>query len=213
MALALVMTMSRSGMAALAAGLAASAAVVWRGHRRAGQSRVWLLAAVFVLLAVAWIGVDAIVTRFADTSWAEFNVRRGAWADARDIAARFPLTGTGLNTYGTATLLYQQHDLAQHYAQAHNDYLQLWAEGGLLLVLPAIVLIVAGVRVIRRRFVDDVRYSTAWWARVGAVTGVVSMALQELVEFSLQMPGNAALFVALCALAMHEPPPRARRGD
>jgi hypothetical protein len=36
---------------------------------------------------------------------------------------------------------------------------------------------------------------------VGAVTGLVAVALQEIVDFSLQMPGNAALFVILAALA------------
>ena len=86
-----------------------------------------------VLLAIAvtaWVGVDTIVSRFADTDWSEFNNRRGAWADAIAIASIFPLTGTGLNTYGVATLFYQQHDLDCYYREAHNDYLQLAAEGG-----------------------------------------------------------------------------------
>jgi len=41
---------------------------------------------------------------------------------------------------------------------------------------------------------------------VGAVTGLVAIALQETVEFSLQMPGNAALFAVLAAIAMHRSP-------
>ena len=30
--------------------------------------------------------------------------------------------------------------------------------------------------------------------------------MQEIVEFSLQMPGNAFLFVVLCAIALHRTP-------
>ena len=37
----------------------------------------------------------------------------------------------------------------------------------------------------------------------GATTGIVAIALQAIVEFSLQMPGNAAFFVVLLAIAMH----------
>jgi hypothetical protein len=43
---------------------------------------------------------------------------------------------------------------------------------------------------------------------VGAVTGIASIALQETVEFSLQMPGNAALFAVLCGIALHRAPVR-----
>jgi hypothetical protein len=42
--------------------------------------------------------------------------------------------------------------------------------------------------------------------RVGAVTGLAAIALQETVEFSLQMPGNAVLFAVLCGIALHGSP-------
>jgi hypothetical protein len=35
---------------------------------------------------------------------------------------------------------------------------------------------------------------------------MVAIALQSLVEFSLQMPGNAMLFALLAALALHRSP-------
>jgi hypothetical protein len=34
-----------------------------------------------------------------------------------------------------------------------------------------------------------------YWIRIGAVTGILSIAFREAMDFSLQMPGNAALFV------------------
>src|SRR4029077_10276375 len=112
----------------------------------------------------------------------------------------------GLNTYGVATLFYQQHDLAQYYAQAHNDYLQLAAEGGLLLLVPAAACVVAFITAVRRRFKEETSTS-GYWVRVGAVTGLAAIALQETVEFSLQMPGNAVLFAVLCGIALHDSNP------
>ena len=47
-----------------------------------------------------------------------------------------------------------------------------------------------------------------YWMRVGATTGLLAIALQSLVEFSLQMPGNAVFCVVLLAMALHVPPTR-----
>lgn len=39
---------------------------------------------------------------------------------------------------------------------------------------------------------------------MGAVTGLLAIALESTVEFSLQMPGNAALFAVIAGLAIHD---------
>jgi O-antigen ligase len=206
MSLSLVMTMSRSGMTALALAILVTGCFIVRGGgSRTRRATAWAYLILLVAVTVAWAGTDAIAARFAQTDWSEFNTRRGAWTDAWNIARAFPVAGTGLNTYGTATLVYQQHDLAQHYAQAHSDYLQLAAEGGLMLVLPAFAALVFFIRDVVRRFGEDDPGSTAWWLRSGAVTALLAVALQEAVDFSLQMPGNAALFAVVCALALHQP--------
>lgn len=208
MALALVMTMSRSGVCAFVLAIAITSIQVLRRQKTTARKIV----AMVILLCiaggvVAWIGAGTIATRFADANWAELNNRKDAWDDAIEIARRFPLTGTGLNTYGVATLFYQTHDLSNHYAQAHNDYLQLAAEGGVLLVVPVLACVVVFIRAVRRRFREGTGV-TAYWIRVGAVTGLAAIALQEIVEFSLQMPGNAALFAVLCGIALHRSPDR-----
>lgn len=210
MSLSLVMTMSRSGITALALSLALTGGFVVRGAgSRSRKSAIWAYLVLLTVIVVGWVGLDAIVTRFSQADWSEFNDRRGAWADAWSVATKFPLSGTGLNTYGTATLFHQRHDLARHYAQAHGDYVQLAAEGGLLLLIPAVIIIVFFARNVRRRLREDERGSTTWWLRAGAITSLIAMALQETVEFSLQIPGNAALFVVVCAIALHWP--RSRR--
>jgi O-antigen ligase len=214
MALSLVMTMSRSGIAALALALVLIGWSVVRGlpglsQKMAGVAYLVLL----VVTIVSWVGADAIVGRFASANWSEFNDRRGAWSDARGVVAAFPLAGTGLNTYHVTSIVYQRHDLEKHYGQAHNDYLQLAAEGGALLVLPLGIGLLLFVREVRRRLKEDLRSSTAWWLRRGAVTALVAIALQETVDFSLQMPGNAALFAVVCAIALHRSPAARERGS
>jgi len=64
------------------------------------------------------------------------------------------------------------------------------------------------VRAVRRRFRDDTTDPTIYWIRAGAVTGLIAIALQELVEFSLQCPGNAVLCVVLMGIAAGRLPHR-----
>lgn len=205
MSLSLVLTLSRSGIACLALAYAvmgwfALSASTSTGRKAATTAYIALLG----VLVVGYVGLEVIAARFASADWSDFNARRGAWADALRIASLFPLAGTGLNTYGTASLFFQQHDLERHYAQAHSDYLQFAAEGGLLLVIPALLCAGFFARDVRRRFRED-GLSSSYWLRAGAVGSLVAIALQETVEFSLQMPGNAALFAVVCGIALHKP--------
>jgi O-antigen ligase len=201
------LTMSRGGMLSIAVALAVTAALTLPGRQRTHRRGALALVVFIVAAVVGWIGPNAIANRFSEADWQEINARRGAWLDAWSIAQRFPLAGTGLNTYGRATTIYQRHNLELHFAQAHNDYLQLAAEGGALVAVPAIATLVAFVVVVTRRFRSESRELT-YWVRAGAVTGLGAIALQETVDFSLQMPGNAFLFATLCAIALHRTPAR-----
>ena len=108
---------------------------------------------VFLVIAVvSWVGLDQIVARFAQMDPTSINERPAIWADTIRIAKDFWLTGTGLNTYGVSTLYYQTAVPGQHLAEAHSDYLQLAAEGGLLLGIPIVLTIVAFAWEVRRRF-------------------------------------------------------------
>jgi O-antigen ligase len=212
MALSLALTTSRSGVIAFALSMIVSGKFIISGSARRTRKALGLCSLILlgVIVPVA-AGYDAVVTTFARTDWAEFNNRRGAWIDAWSIAEKFPITGTGLNSYGTANLFYQRHDLDRSYSEAHNDYLQLLAEGGTLLFVPFCLCIVAFIGAVRRRFSES-SPPTARWLRMGAMTGLIAIALQETVEFSLQIPANAMLFAAICAVALHESAPPSRSG-
>jgi putative inorganic carbon (HCO3(-)) transporter len=203
MALSLVLTMSRSGMISLLA------VTVVAGTMMAGRQSDHLRRAVtvgyliFLLVAVmSWVGIDQIASRFGEADFTSTNERPAIWADTIRIAKDFWLTGTGLNTYGVSTLFYQTSAPGLHLREAHSDYLQVAAEGGLLLGIPVVISALAFVRALRQRLREDV--GSIWWIRMGAAVGLSGIAFQSMVEFSLQMPGNAAMFAVLAGLAIHD---------
>ena len=206
MGLSLMMTNSRSGIGAFAAAVGVMSIVALRSlpSRKARLIGAGSLLAVF-LASLAWAGSEVALRRVSDVPEA-VELRLDAWRDGVGIVRDFPITGTGLNTYGTATLFYSSSVSDRWFREAHNDYLQILAEGGLLLGLPALLLVGAFVMVIRGRFREDRSQHHRSWLRIGAVVGLGAIGLQSLVEFSLQMPGNAVLFVVLAAIAIWRAP-------
>jgi O-antigen ligase len=209
MGVSLMMTKSRSGIACFAVAMLLSGGMMFvRQHRASAKAAVAVTVALLFLSTIAWAGVDTLFEKFAsaDGGLPAATSRLRAWKDTVRIIRDDPMTGTGLDTYGTAMVVYQTSPRHAHFQEAHNDYLQLAAEGGLLVGLPIVFTLAMFVAGIRRRFHEAPKVGITYWLRVGAVIGLVSIGLQSLVEFSLQMPGNAALFAVLAAVALHQSP-------
>ena len=205
MGAALVLTGSRSGVASLAVAVTTMLVFLLREiPQRRHRVAVVVCAGILLGGVVAWAGSDMIVARFAAAP-AALTERLGAWQNTWAIIRDFPLVGVGLGGYGRAMFVYQTGNRQLMYAQAHNDYLQLAAEGGLLVVVPAILVALTALGTIRRRLAGTEDDPLTFWIRRGAVAGLLGIAAQSLMEFSLQIPGNAVLFVMLLAIAMHRP--------
>jgi O-antigen ligase/polysaccharide polymerase Wzy-like membrane protein len=205
MALALVLTMSRSGIAATGFMLVAGLTIRGPGTARTSRRAVAGFLVVIAAIALAWAGSDAVWARFNTSPGGGLGGRVGAWMDALSIVRAFPLTGTGFNTFGHVMQVYQEHNPEKFYRAAHNDYLQIAADGGVLVAVPAAVLLVVFVLETRRAFREN--GASTYWIRAGATTGLCAVALQELVDFSLQIPANAALCAVLAAIALHRGTP------
>jgi O-antigen ligase len=208
----LLMTGSRSGIGCLVVSLAVAAVFAIR-HQRSRKGRLVILAALTVLAIapIAWSRVD-VVGRMTTMGPSDSSIalRRVVWHDTLAIIRDFPLTGTGLNTFGIAIAKYQTAMTDLRFREAHNDYLQLAAEGGLFLGVPALAAMALFAATVRRRFLQSSDDRLSYWLRFGATTGIVAIGLQSAVEFSLQMPGNAVMFVVLCAAALHRAPPHVK---
>jgi len=204
-----LMTRSRSGIAAVGvAALLAGAMVILKQTTMRRKLTTAALFFVVVAATTAWAGGETILGRAVgeNANTGTVGGRIPIWRDTLAIIGDFSLLGSGLDTYGTATMVYQSSMKELHFQEAHNDYLQLAAEGGVLLGLPILLTLGVFARDVRRRFKEAPKEGMTYWLRVGAVIGIVSIAAQALVEFSLQMPGNAALFAVLAAIALHRSP-------
>ena len=202
MALSLVMTRSRSGLAGLAVAMVLGTTFAMRAQR--SRRRQVAAAGVFFAVGAAvlwWGGLDIAIARMGMVS-KEIGGRLGIWRDTLRMIADYPWTGTGMNTFGFASLVYQSATpLSEHYKEAHNEYLQVAAEGGLLVGVPVLLSLwwLSGLIVERLNDPNRLRY----WLRAGAVTSLLAIGVQSLVEFSLQMPANAALAAVVIAIAIH----------
>jgi len=207
MACALVMTLSRSGIGIFLFVLTMTGSLMRRSRPPRLQRKLAIASlSALAVFAVTWVGIDAITVRFVALPGSGLGGRVGIWRDTLRIVMDFPLTGSGLNTYATAMLYYQTFGFPAYFPWAENDYLQLAAEGGVLVGIPCAVVAAVFVQQICRRLRENTDW-VSWGIRVGAIIGLGAIALQELVDFSLQHPGHAALFSVLCALAV-APSPR-----
>ncbi len=204
MTLSLLMTGSRSGTGCLAlllvgATLAAGRFLSGRAMLAAGGATLLVF-----MLGLGWAGRDARLERFVSDN-ESIAMRLDIWRMSARIVREFPVFGSGLDTFGTASMAFQAPGRDLHYNEAHNDYIQLLVEGGILTFLLLLVALASLVRAAAARLRSRDDGVELHWIRVGAVAGLSLAGIQALVEFSLQMPGNAALFVVLLALALFRP--------
>ncbi|HEV3058960.1 MAG TPA: O-antigen ligase family protein [Vicinamibacterales bacterium] len=202
MAAVLVATLSRSGLTAGAAA-AVSIALLARGRmERRGLAVLVAALALVALVGAAYANLGALMTRVGETLESGVGGRREIWRVSVTMIRDFWLAGVGVGSYERAMTVYQPpHDFA--FNHAHNEYLQLAAEGGLLFCVPAACAIGAGVWGIARRMQRD--RTPVYWIRAGAATALLAIGVQSIWETGLRMPANAVLFALCAAIALHEP--------
>ena len=202
MAICLLASLSRSG---LIAGIAATAALLLSSRARTtSRSRVamGLGVALVAAIALASVNTGAIMIRLNDAATKGIAGRSEIWTLTRSMIRDFWVTGVGVGAYPRAMSVYQPpHQFA--FNHAHNEYLQVLTEGGVVLGVAAAIVIVAGARVAARRLAVD--RTPVFWMRTGAVSAVVAIGVQSIWETGLRMPANGILFAVCAAVALHSP--------
>jgi len=210
MAGALFVSMSRSGLTAAAVSLLT---LVWLARRHIDRQRlVWLLLALagLVVVATTYANLDALATRVGDAFAEGGGGRRAIWRETWPMVKDFAATGVGVGAYQRGMLVYQQSPRKFYFNHAHDEYLQILAEGGLVLAAPVLVALVSFVAGVVRRLRED--RSAVYWMRAGAVSGMVAAAVQSVWDTGLRMPANAVLFGILAAIALHDSRTRSSAG-
>jgi O-antigen ligase len=198
----LAFTGSRGGL------LAAVAAVSLQGVLVAGERRRWWLAPLGALAALAGVAAVAAMgwqeglgrllsTTATDVSW---DARLREYGAALGLWRRFPATGTGLGTFRDAFPLVQPAGLQGTWWHPHGDLLEVLVTGGLV----GAALLAAGLWGVGRRLVAVLRDGSRSEDRAAALAALgilVSLALHELLDFGLSMPGNAVTLAVLLGAA------------
>jgi O-antigen ligase len=198
----LLVAISRSGLMGATVGVAG---LIWLARRRMQRSAVGWLAAVLasvVAAAATYASWNALATRVEETLTVGLGGRREIWDRTWAMASDFWITGVGVGAFERAMTVYQQQPHVFYFNHAHNEYLQLLAEGGVVLAVPAVVALAAGAWQIWRHV--DADRTAVFWIRAGAASGMLAVAVQSVWDTGLRMPANAVLFTLLAAIALHD---------
>ncbi|HET8562925.1 MAG TPA: O-antigen ligase family protein [Candidatus Binatia bacterium] len=159
-----------------------------------------------VVLSLVFVGPGGrgpIDKRWQETTVqdASLDSRISIWRDTVKIIGDFPLFGVGLGGWQDLFPRYQSPPWSWWiYREAHNDYLELLAEVGIVgfAFLAWFFYRCGGVL-----FTSLGSFSTKT-QRIfcGFLSAVAVMAFHEFFDFSMQIPANALLFVLLLALAL-----------
>ena len=217
MAVALVMTNSRGGIISLLSELLFLVATMGLRRKRHGkgshhkhQPRIKsaaIKAGLALSLVVALFGgvvllggEDALTRMVGSVNTDDPTTGRAHfWGVTVDIIKTHPWIGTGLGAFGVVYTGYDSRNGAYRLEQAHNDYLQVLSDGGIIGAVIALFFVVNLFRMgfTRRDSRDDFRRGVA----TGAMAGCFAVLVHSFFDFTLHTPANALLFLVLAALA------------
>lgn len=202
MVIGLVMTHSRMGNTAFFASMGICAGIGFLIYRRNSQSMVILFGSMIlidVFIVSAWFGLDKLADRIEQTQMnreGRLEVTNNALAWIHD----YWLTGSGSGSFVSVFPSYRDNSVVGFYDFAHNDYLQIGGEYGIvgagLFALIAASTLWTAVQAQRQRQTPLLR-----GLGFASMMGMISLMVHSSTDFNLHIQANAALLTVLCALA------------
>ena len=181
------------------------------GRSWAGRlGRVFLAASLTILVGVGvvWVGGDSVLHRWeilprelrTQNEARDNSSRLAIWKATVGMIRDYPLLGVGFGAYSTKVPGY--HDASGIWVpeEAHNDYLELAASGGIVAVVLTLIFIGLLIKLSKRCFAtasDPLRRAACF----GAQIGLVGIAIHSFVDFGLHVTLNAVMFVVLVVIA------------
>jgi O-antigen ligase len=201
-AVTIVLSLSRGGIISFAVEIAILAVCALK--RRGAKATFSFAALLFVTLAsLWWLGRDQILNRMATLQHLESETATAyRLAIAKDGVRMFlqkPVLGWGLGTFPSAYPSFRSFYSNLVVDPADDDYIQLLVETGLLGFATMIWFLAlffrAGFRKLR-----NWEYDWAGALSLAALVGCTGIVIHSVSDSNLHIPGNAAIFYALCAL-------------
>ena len=208
MMIASFMSLSRGGVISFAAAMCFFI-YLYFFHIRENRRRfaMYILFPIAVALAFQFSDPDALVNKFQETTKAaegeETSIaeRLVLYRDTLDIIKEDPILGHGPGTFYYAYQRYRTPDLWGQPYYAHNDYLELLVDSGVVgfaLVLAAVATwFVFFFRTMSVRRDSQKKLLASCFA-----TGVVALLLHGFVDFNLRIPSTMILFSVVAALTL-----------
>lgn len=195
------LTQSRAGVLVVTGVLVLFTSLVARARGRlavlGGAGALGLL-----LAAVLARSGDGVMRRFwelrvgADSGSSRIDVYR----EVLDLWSRFPLFGTGLGSFRAAFSAHSGGEFQGQWWNAHSDWLELLATGGLVgLSVFLVGLFLVAKTLWRRRRRPSRQDRAANYAILGALTAAV---LHSAVDFGLAMPANQFVLALLLGIGV-----------
>ena len=199
---ALILTASRGGIISLLFELALLA-YFSRAHR-IGRKQL-LGAAALALVAgnfIVWLGVSKAIQRFEQLAHGGISreLRVSIYDDTWRIFLDHPWVGTGLGTLVAVYPRYASFYNGLTVEHAHNDYLELLADTGVLGGLIAL----SFIGLLLWRSLANLQFAGSSLARAiiaGSLAACSGLLLHSLVDFNLHIPSNALIFLLLSCFA------------
>ena len=189
---------SRAGVILAAAEVIAVPAILWFRGRASGAAVgfSFLPMAVAVAVFIAIVSPEAAWTRFRQPD--PYAIRRELAVSSLHMIATHPWFGTGLGTWPTAYPRYAIADFGAFVNQAHCDWLEWGAEGGVPFAVMLATMLFWSVRPALR---------SVWGL------GILSVLLHATVDYPFARPALGAwpiLVLALLAATQSDTPKRTR---
>jgi O-antigen ligase len=203
MVIALVTTHSRMGNTAFFSSMLIAGVIGLALSRFATRATVILLISLMVIdvtIVGSWFGVEKLAQRLEQTTVQDVEEREEPSQFAFKLIDDYPVFGAGPGSFYTVFPRYREATVVGYYDHAHNDYVQITAESGIIGIgiLGAIVVLSLGAALLAQwQRHDPLMRGMAF----GSVMGVTSILIHSSVDFNLQITANAMIFVVLLAMA------------
>jgi O-antigen ligase len=200
--------LSRGGLLAMLGGLLCCLVIkLVRSPRSFGWGYLFLSVVLGGAL-VAWFGFGRVEERLLSLwkSDALQGARGALWSRLWPLVKDFPVWGTGYGTFPYIEPLTRSSptDVGLVYDHAHNDYLEVLVEGGVVALLLAAFAVISVVWLTCRGFYRHADKSAGGLA-LGGLFGLAAVAVHSFGDFGLHVPAIAIVVAALganlCALA------------
>jgi len=168
------------------------------------RRRGWAITALVGFLAVAvlfgiWIGLGPVAERYEALA-TDYHLRMNIWKDTLSLIRAHPLFGTGFGTYATVYTTVQTTSLLNLVDHAHNDYLEITVELGIIgagLLFGLILSVLArGISAFYR-----LRQTREGFLVLGSCGSILAILFHSLADFNLQIPANVLVLAAILALS------------